>query len=217
MIEARGLGKVYKDGARNLEILKDVSFTVQKGEGLSILGPSGSGKTTLLNLLSGLDRPTSGEVWLNGKLLSALSESQKNAIRNREIGFVFQFYHLLSEFTALENVLLPCLLLKDETSLAQKRQRAETLIDRVGLKNRSTHFPAELSGGEKQRVAIARALMNEPDILFCDEPTGNLDAVTGQTVIELLTSFFREGKKTVIIVTHDERIAKMADRVWRIA
>ena len=212
-IEAIGLGKVYWDGDRELEILKDVSFSVQGGEGVAILGPSGSGKTTLLNILSGLDRPKAGEVRLDGVSLASLGETEKARFRNERIGFVFQFYHLMREFTALENVMMPALI-KNKGKREEVRGRAASLLERVGLKERLRHYPAELSGGEQQRVAIARALMNDPRILFCDEPTGNLDPETGAGIASLLGQLFKRDGKTVLIVTHDERIAKMAHRVW---
>ena len=214
-VEATGLCKVYWDGNRRLDILKNVFFSVKRGEGVAILGPSGSGKTTLLNLLSGLDTPTEGRVKLGGVEISRLNENAKARLRNESIGFVFQFYHLLSEFSALENVMLPGLMQKgrDEKKI---RQRAGGLLAEVGLADRAEHFPSELSGGEQQRVAIARALMNDPEILFCDEPTGNLDPSMGVEIAELLHGFIRRGKKTLVVATHDERIAKMTDRVWNI-
>ena len=215
-IEAFGLGKVYWDGDRSLEILKDISFSVKAGEGVAILGPSGSGKTTLLNILSGLDKPSAGEVRLEGVSLGALSEKAKADFRNKKIGFIFQFYHLLSELTALENVMLPALMRKDAGASREAKSKAELLLDRVGLKDRMRHFPSELSGGEQQRVAIARALMNDPRVLFCDEPTGNLDIRMGFEIAELLRSLFDREKKTVLVVTHDERIARMASRVWNL-
>ncbi|MBI4353256.1 MAG: ABC transporter ATP-binding protein [Candidatus Omnitrophica bacterium] len=214
MIEAEGLGKVYWDGDRDLEVLRDVSFSVERGEGAAILGPSGSGKTTLLNLLSGLDRPTSGRVRLDGVCLSELNERGVAELRNKRIGFVFQSYHLLSEFSALENVMLPALMGRKDKGSA--RERASYLLERVGLKDRMKHFPSELSGGEQQRTAIARSLVNDPAFLFCDEPTGNLDIQMGFEIAELLGELFVKEKKTVLIVTHDERIAKMADRVWNL-
>lgn len=212
-IEAAGVSKVYWDGARSLEILQNVSLTVRRGEGVAILGPSGSGKTTLLNVLSGLDSPTAGRVKLEGVELTTLGETERARFRNANIGFVFQFYHLLPEFTALENVMLPAMMGK---SAAGFKARAAELLERVGLGARAAHYPAELSGGEQQRVAIARALMNEPRILFCDEPTGNLDRRMGLEVAGVLKEFGFKGGRTVVIVTHDERIAAMADRVWDI-
>ncbi|OIO36176.1 MAG: hypothetical protein AUJ72_06090 [Candidatus Omnitrophica bacterium CG1_02_46_14] len=215
-IEAIGLGKVYWDGDRSLEIFKELSFSIKTGEGVAILGPSGSGKTTLLNILSGLDKPTSGEAKLGGISVSGLSEKDKADFRNKTIGFIFQFYHLLSEFTALENVMLPALMSKNGPVRAGAKQKAKNLLERVGLKDRMQHFPSELSGGEQQRVAIARALVNDPKILFCDEPTGNLDARMGAEITELLRSLFDKEKKTVLVVTHDQKIASSVSRVWDI-
>ncbi len=214
-VEAASLGKVYWDGDRPLEILKDANFSSGRGEGIAIWGPSGSGKTTFLNLLSGLDRPDKGWVRLLGTDIHGLGEKEKARFRNRKIGFVFQFYHLLPEFSAVENVMLPALV-GGETGSESARFRAERLLERVGLEGRFRHFPGELSGGEQQRVAIARALANDPEILFCDEPTGNLDARIGREIIGLLEELFKKERKTVLIVTHDERIAKMADRTWNI-
>lgn len=215
-IEAIGVSKVYWDGGRRLDILKNISFSVKKGEGVAILGPSGSGKTTLLNILSGLDRPTQGTVKLEGVDLGRLEENEKARFRNRSIGFIFQFYHLLSEFSALENVMLPAMMRNEAGAETHARDRAMALLKKLGLENRSRHFPSELSGGEQQRVAIARALMNDPQILFCDEPTGNLDPAMASEIAELLRDFFQKEKKTVLVVTHDERIAKISDRIWSI-
>ena len=216
VIEASGVGKVYWDGSRKLTILNNIHLSVKAGEGVAILGPSGSGKSTLLNLLSGLDSPSQGEIKLRGVRMDSLGENDKALLRNRNIGFIFQFYHLLSEFTALENVLLPALIRKGGASVDEMRQKAENVLKRVGLGQRLAHFPSELSGGEQQRVAIARALVNEPKILFCDEPTGNLDPKMGLEIAELIRDFFKTEKKTVLVVTHDERIARMCDRVFRI-
>ena len=215
-IEASGISKVYWDGSRRLEVLKDVSLEVPKGMGVAILGPSGSGKTTFLNLLSGLDRPDSGCVRIAGIEIQSLGEKEKAEFRNRSIGFVFQFYYLLPEFSAIENVMLPALIAGKGASRKDIRTRAEHLLERVGLKERVGHFPSELSGGEQQRTAIARALMNDPEIVLCDEPTGNLDSRTGFEISELLGELFHRQKKTVLIVTHDERIARITDRVWNI-
>lgn len=216
VIEAVGISKVYWDGSRKLSVLNDISFSVRQGEGVAILGPSGSGKTTLLNILSGLDTPSSGVVKFGDVSLNDLSENQKADFRGRQIGFVFQFYHLLGELTALENVMLPALIRKGPAD-GGAAEKAKSLLERVGLKERLGHFPSELSGGEQQRAAIARALMNDPKILFCDEPTGNLDAVMGLGIAELIRDFFKDQKKTVVLVTHDAKIAKIADRVWNLA
>lgn len=192
--------------------MKEISLTVKAGEAVAVLGPSGSGKTTLLNVLSGLDRPDAGQVRLAGMDIHSLDEKQKARYRNRKIGFVFQFYHLLSEFSALENVMLP-LLVGKVCGSQEARERAAKLLAKVGLADRASHFPSELSGGEQQRVAIARAVVNDPEILFCDEPTGNLDPARADETARLLSDLIRREKKTALIVTHDERIAKMADRV----
>jgi lipoprotein-releasing system ATP-binding protein len=215
-VEALNISKVYWDGPRRLEILKNVSLTLRSGEGVAVLGPSGSGKTTLLNVLSGLDRATGGSVRLGGVSLETLSESQRSDLRNRRLGFVFQFYHLLPEFTALENVLLPSLLGRSRAGRQQDRRKALGLLEKVGLSPRQGHYPSELSGGEQQRVAIARALMNDPDILFCDEPTGNLDAETGAGIVALIRHLYEKEKKTVLTATHDPRLARTATKVWNI-
>jgi ABC-type lipoprotein export system ATPase subunit len=213
-IEASGVSKVYLDGSRRLEIFRDVSLSIKKGEGVVILGPSGSGKTTLLNILSGLDAPSEGRVAVSGQELGAMSENERSYFRNKKIGFVFQFYYLLNEFTALENVMLPALASPDAKDREALRKKALALLAQVGLEDRAGHFPGELSGGEQQRVAIARALINDPEMIFCDEPTGNLDRQMGLEIAGLLGKFFKEVKKTVVMVTHDERIAATADRVW---
>ncbi len=220
VIEASGVGKVYWDGGKTLQVLKNVSLTVKKGEMLAILGPSGSGKTTLLNILSGLDRPSEGSVRLEGQEMHRLSAGQAARVRNERIGFVFQFYHLLPEFTALENVLLPALIKRAEGGRRKAediRERASGLLEKVGLKDRRLHYPSELSGGEQQRVALARALMNDPAVLFCDEPTGNLDPATAKEMAGLIKDLSVRENKTVLVVTHDEKIAGMATRVWYIA
>ena len=215
-LEAIGLRKVYSDGQRELQIFNNLSLKIRKGEGVAILGPSGSGKTTLLNLLSGLDEPSSGQVFLDGVSIHESNPRDKARFINRNIGFIFQFYHLLPEFTALENVMLPVLVSRESSKIPEARKKAEALLEQVGLKDRMKHFPSELSGGEQQRVAIARALIHDPKFLFCDEPTGNLDIRRGEEIAELLKRLFSEQRKTVLIVTHDERIAKMAHRVWNI-
>ncbi len=216
VIEARGLSKVYWDGDRELQIFKQLSLSVKKGEGIAILGPSGSGKTTLLNILAGLDKPSEGEVLLEGIAIHSLSENEKARFRNKHVGFVFQFYHLLPEFSAIENVMLPALIGHQFKAAKNVRIKAERLLENVGLKERLKHFPSELSGGEQQRVAIARALINEPAFLFCDEPTGNLDAAIGAEIIGVLQGLFKRQNKTVLIVTHDERVAAVADRIWNL-
>ncbi len=214
-VEARNISKVYCDGDRRLEILTGVSLSVRRGETVAVLGPSGSGKSTLLNILAGLDVPNSGTVTLEGTELTALGDDERARFRNKHLGFVFQFYHLLPEFTARENVMLPALMPGSGISPEAGREKALSLLEQVGLKGRLAHFPGELSGGEQQRVAIARALMNEPRILFCDEPTGNLDRRTGGEIIELLKQFAAKDR-TVVMVTHDAAVAKGATKVWNI-
>ncbi len=215
-IEALNVSKVYWDGDRELQVLKNICLSVKSGEGVAILGPSGSGKTTLLNILSGLDKSSGGEVRLGGASLNKMGEKEKARLRNGTIGFIFQFYHLLAEFTALENVMLPLLIAPGRRPERAIKEKAMALLERVGLKERGSHFPSELSGGEQQRAAIARALINDPAILFCDEPTGNLDREMGREITALLKDLFSKDKKTVLVVTHDERIARMSDRVWDI-
>lgn len=213
-IEAVGLGKVYWDGDRALQVLKQVSLSVQAGEGISLLGPSGSGKTTLLNLLSGLDRPSEGSVLVGGTNLATLNSKERAAFLNRNVGFVFQFYHLLPELTSLENVMLPAMIERRGRKPVLLRRRAQGLLERMGLKDRMDHFPAELSGGEQQRTAIARALMNDPGILFCDEPTGNLDPERAKGIVNMLAEFKDREKKTIVVATHDGRLAERLGRVW---
>lgn len=214
MIEAKGLRKVYSNGAKQLEVLKDVNLRVDRGEVLALLGPSGAGKSTLLHLLGGLDIPTAGEVSIGGKLIFSLSDTERARIRNEKIGFVFQFYHLLPEFDALENVLLPMLIMGKGGKAG--RVKAAELLKAVGLEDRMRHKPGQLSGGEQQRVAIARALANEPELLLCDEPTGNLDSGAGRNIIDLLWELNKKRKMTLIMVTHDAEIAKAARRVVQI-
>lgn len=213
MIEAKGVHKVYDNAAKELHVLKGIDLTIQQGEIVSILGPSGAGKSTLLHILGGLDKPTEGRVILQGLDLYKLSDNARARIRNGIIGFVFQFYHLLPEFSALENVMLPALI-KRRGNL--NTQKAKHLLEIVGLKDRINHKPGELSGGEQQRVAIARALINGPGVLLCDEPTGNLDSESGKGIMELLYRLNKEEKTTVVIVTHEEEIAKKAGRITRI-
>ncbi len=208
IIECRGVAKAYHDGARTLEILRGVDLAVPEGKILAISGPSGVGKSTLLHIMGTLDKPTCGEVLFRGDPLHRMGAGRVNAIRNREIGFVFQFYHLLPEFTALENVMMPSL-----CKGAGRRAclgRAEALLEKVGLAERMTHKPGKLSGGEQQRVAIARALFNSPAVVLTDEPTGNLDERTGQEIVELLWNLNADDGVTLVLVTHDESLARRA-------
>jgi len=210
LLEGVGLKKTYRQGARPVEVLRGVDLAVSEGEAVAIVGPSGAGKSTLLHLLGGLDRPTAGKVRFQGKDLYALSDGERAGIRNRAFGFVFQFYHLVPELTALENVMLPAWIGEGSGPSRPIAQKAKELLDRVGLKERVSHLPSELSGGEQQRVAIARALVNDPPLLFCDEPTGNLDSETGSRIIQLLAELNREQKRTWVVVTHETSMAKAA-------
>jgi len=214
MVEARGLRKIYRNGAKELEVLKGIDLRVEKGEVLAVLGPSGAGKSTLLHLLGGLDPPTAGEILIDGIDIYSLGDAERARMRNGKIGFVFQFYHLLPEFDALENVMLP-LLIKGGDGKGL-REIGTDLLRSVGLEGRMGHRPGQLSGGEQQRVAIARALANGPELLLCDEPTGNLDSETGKNIIELLWELNKSRKMTLMIVTHDAQIARDAKRVLHI-
>jgi putative ABC transport system ATP-binding protein len=216
MIVAEGLGKTYLSGGRPLSVLRDVALTIPAEAFVAILGPSGSGKTTLLGLLAGLDEPSAGRVRLDGVDLTALTEDERAGFRARNVGFVFQTFHLLPTLTALENVLVPLELLGDRPA-REIRERAAQLLERVGLAGRVDHYPAQLSGGEQQRVALARAFANRPRILFADEPTGNLDQETGARVIELMEDLNREARTTLVLVTHDLALAARAHRVIRLA
>ncbi len=213
MLEARELHKVYHHASEVIHVLRGVDLKVREGEIVVIVGPSGAGKSTLLHILGGLDRPQEGTVTLDGEDLYRMDERRRAAVRNRKIGFVFQFYHLLPEFDALENVMLPAVIAGNARDDSLLRAKGMTLLERVGLKDRSRHKPSELSGGEQQRVAIARAMINSPRVLFCDEPTGNLDVENGQAVIELLIGLNRKNRQTLVIVTHDMELAERAHRV----
>ena len=213
MLVARELTKEYPSGASRLAVLRDVSFEIEQGELVAIVGPSGSGKTTLLGLLAGLDVPTRGTVELDGNDLGLLSEDERAQLRGEKVGFVFQSFQLIPTLTALENVQVP-LELRGESGSAG---RARELLARVGLGDRLGHYPMQLSGGEQQRVAIARAFSNAPRILFADEPTGNLDASTGERIVQLLEELNRESGSTVVLVTHDLGLAARAGRVIRLA
>jgi ABC-type lipoprotein export system ATPase subunit len=217
ILEADGLVKSYRMGKTRLEVLHDVSMEVRRGEMLSLVGPSGAGKSTLLHLLGMLDTPDRGRVLHEGRDLAHLPPRGRAAWRNRLVGFVFQAYHLLPDFTAAENVMLPGLVDRGwggwRNARREARERAAELLQTVGLRAREDHRPDQLSGGERQRVAIARALVNRPEVLLCDEPTGNLDTHTGESILELLRDIRAETGCTMVIVTHDERIAAMGDRV----
>ncbi|MFA5389393.1 MAG: ABC transporter ATP-binding protein [Candidatus Omnitrophota bacterium] len=215
MLRADNIHKTYKDGKRELHVLKGVSLEVKKDEVIAIVGPSGAGKSTLLHILGGIDKPDSGKVFLDTTDFYSLDDSKRARARNQKIGFVFQFYHLLPEFTALENVTLPGLI--KASAVGRKAQgiknRAEVLLEDMGLAKRMHHRPSELSGGEQQRVAIARALINNPKVLLCDEPTGNLDSEMGQEILNILFNLNKKNKTAIIIVTHDKEIAGRAHRI----
>jgi len=210
IVRARGLSKNYGSGEGLVRAVDQVDLDVARGETLAIMGPSGCGKSTLLHLLGGLDRPTAGELWLNGRRIDGFSERTFAQLRRHEVGFVFQAYHLMDELTAQENVELPALLAGRKPRSA--RRRASELLEQVGLADRAMHLPSALSGGQRQRVAIARALANEPQLLLADEPTGNLDSAATLEVLRLL-EVLRVTGLTLVIVTHDERIAATADRL----
>jgi putative ABC transport system ATP-binding protein len=211
MLRAESLSQSYLSGGRELTVLRDITFALEPGAFLAIVGPSGSGKSTLLGLLAGLDRPRQGRVWLDGRDLGALSEDQRAKLRAEKVGFVFQSFHLIPTLTARENVQVPL-----ELQGQDPGGRADELLARVGLGDRGHHYPAQLSGGEQQRVAVARAFSHRPRILFADEPTGNLDAATGATVIDLLGELNRETGTTLVLVTHDPDLAARARRVIRL-
>lgn len=212
MLTATDLTKEYQSGSSRLAVLKHVSFSIPQGSFVAIVGPSGSGKTTLLGLLAGLDTPSRGTVSLDGADLTKLTEDQRALLRGEKVGFIFQSFQLIPTLTALENVQVPLELRGDPAAGSRSRE----LLGRVGLGDRTGHFPAQLSGGEQQRVAIARAFSNAPRILFADEPTGNLDGATGERIVELLQELNRESGSTVVLVTHDISLAERTGRVIRL-
>lgn len=212
VLECRQLSMEYAIGPQRLRVLDGVNMQLAAGERIAIVGSSGSGKTTLLNLLGGLDTPTEGEVWLAGRLMSSLRESERGKLRNSGLGFVYQFHHLLAEFSALENVCMPLLI--GNTPVAEARRRGEQMLARVGLSERTGHKPGELSGGERQRVAIARALINEPACVLLDEPTGNLDQHTARSIQQLMLELSQSLNTAFMVVTHDLALASQMDRVF---
>ena len=211
IVRIRGVHKYFTRGSEQVDVLKDLRLEVPEGEFLGLMGPSGSGKTTLLNLIAGLDRPSEGEVWVGGQLISRMSEGRLARWRTRHIGFVFQFYHLLPVLSAYENVELPLLLLP--LSGAERKRQVLTALDLVGLANRMRHRPGQLSGGQQQRVGIARAIVTDPTLIVADEPTGDLDAKSAEEILDLLGELRRSLEKTILLVTHDARAARRADRV----
>jgi lipoprotein-releasing system ATP-binding protein len=214
ILECRELAKSYDEGKSRIDVLRQINLQVVQGDLLAIVGNSGSGKSTLMHLLGGLDKPSSGSVWVGGMDLASLSESEKSRLRNLQLGFVYQFHHLLPEFTALENVSMPLLLRGVE--VPRILEKARHLLELVGLKDRMEHKTGELSGGERQRVAIARALVGDPACVLADEPTGNLDPRNAERVFQLFLDLQKTSRTAVIIVTHDVRIALQTQRIYRI-
>ena len=210
LLRAESIEKSFQLEGRHIEVLKGLSLTIEAGERVAIVGTSGAGKSTLLHLLGALDTPSGGEIYLQGEALSTKSHDELAALRNKSLGFIFQFHHLLKELSALENVMMPALIARMSQSEAKKR--ASELLERVGLSHRLTHRPSELSGGEQQRVSLARALVNHPPLLLADEPTGNLDGVTSAEIHDLLTSVNREQGTALVIVTHSEELARSMPR-----
>lgn len=211
VIDCQNVSKSYQDGHLNVDVLHDLNVQIQAGESVSIIGASGSGKSTLLHILGGLDTPTSGKIALMGQDLATLNQAKLGALRNQYLGFVYQFHHLLAEFTALENVMMPLLIGKMKRSEAE--ERAAIMLEKVGLSTRMKHRPAELSGGERQRAAIARALVNNPKCLLADEPTGNLDRNNARHVLEMMLQLRHELNTALVVVTHDDELAVRFDRV----
>jgi len=213
ILSVSDVSKTFKSGGRDLNVLSDINFSIQEGEVVAVVGPSGSGKTTLLGLCAGLDHPTSGEIKIYDQQISHLDENKKAAVRNQYVGFIFQNFQLIPTLSAYENVMVP---LELQGKSKEAKVKAKDLLERVGLGDRLTHYPSQLSGGEQQRVSLARAFANTPKLLFADEPTGNLDGETGQSVENLLFDLNREQNTTLVIVTHDMELASKAGRILRL-
>ncbi len=211
IVRVRGVHKFFTRGSEQIDVLNDLNLEVPEGEYLGLMGPSGSGKTTLLNLIAGLDQPSQGEVWIGDRLISSMSEGQLAQWRTRNIGFIFQFYHLLPVLTAYENVELPLLLLP--LTGAERRRQVLTVLDLVGLSDRLYHRPGQLSGGQQQRVGIARAVVTDPTLIVADEPTGDLDAKSAEEILDLMDALQKTLQKTILLVTHDPRAARRAQRI----
>ncbi len=211
ILTGNNITKTYQDGKTTTNVLNHLDISINSGERIAIVGTSGSGKSTLLHILGGLDVPTSGEVWLHGQRINDLNETQRGELRNQYLGFIYQFHHLLAEFTAIENVAMP-LLMRKAVPIAVARQQSIELLEKVGLGHRLTHRPGELSGGERQRVAIARALVTKPSLILADEPTGNLDYANAQAVFEILSELQKDFNTALLMVTHDRQLAQLADK-----
>ena len=211
ILTGNNITKTYQDGKTITNVLNHLDISINSGERIAIVGTSGSGKSTLLHILGGLDVPTSGEVWLHGQRINDLNETQRGELRNQHLGFIYQFHHLLAEFTAIENVAMP-LLMRKAVPIAVARQQSIELLEKVGLGHRLTHRPGELSGGERQRVAIARALVTKPSLILADEPTGNLDYANAQAVFEILSELQKDFDTALLMVTHDRQLAQLADK-----
>ena len=211
IVRVQGVHKFFTRGSEQIDVLNDLNLEVADGEFLALMGPSGSGKTTLLNLIAGLDKPSQGEIWVGGQLISGMTEGQLARWRTRHVGFIFQFYHLLPVLTAYENVELPLLLLP--LAAAERRKQVTTALDLVGLSDRLKHRPGQLSGGQQQRVGIARAVVTDPTLLVADEPTGDLDARSAEEILNLMGELRKSLNKTILLVTHDPRAAQRAGRI----